>query len=800
MVHLLHLVACLAAAAISFSRASSAPITIDGAAAAHVFTGHGGLSAGASSRLLWDYPTAQRADILDMLFKPQHGMSLHILKVEIGGDAQSTDGTEPSHQHARGDLSCKRGYERFLIAEAKARSPAIKVYGLSWGAPGWINNGTTFFGDEMTAYQTQWVRCIKEDGFDVDYLGSWNERYYGGPDYIVSLRASLDAAGFAGTQIIIPDGGYDASIIADARSNAAFNASFSGVGLHYPCRAAPEVQEAGKMFWASEDWWDQPTWNGAASWGHLLNQNYVIANMTSTIAWSPLWSVYANLEDQAAGLMSAMEPWSGHWDVSPPIWTSAQWCQFTQPGWRFLSVPSGSSGLLPGGGTYVSLVAPGGPSAGFTLILETFGKLSARCAGASAAAPQSLVFALAGGLPAPGARLFVWQTNSTSLFAQLPDLIVAADGTIALTIGVETMVTVTNVAGGNKGLPAAPVPASALFPLPYSDDFSAYAEDAMASYFADQFGSFAVRGGRLTQVAPMNPGKLAWSGDADPFTLIGGVSWGDVSVEADVVIGAGAPAAVADGLPAQLLPCNASAPEQVWSFGKVAEGYMSGGNGECLNAYGCGRDAVFWQCVTSGGSCCGAECYDGLRFTLAATGQVVCALPAVGCLTAVAGGGLTFAACAPTAAAAAAANQTFDFDAASGALALAGGAGLCLSQSPPPPPPVPYAQVCARIAAYQAFSLPRPPPGYCLQLQASGAWLLTSARGALANGTIAAPGARPVLLRVAAAGARITAFADGVQLAAVSDAQHAGGMAGLGSGFHAASFGAFKAAPASASS
>ena len=106
-------------------------------------------------------------------------------------------------------------------------------------------------------------------------------------------------------------------------------------------------------------------------------------------------------------------------------------------------------------------------------------------------------------------------------------------------------------------------------------------------------------------------------------------------------------------------------------------------------------------------------------------------------------------------------------------------------------------EVCARIASYSAFSLPRPPPGYCLQLQASGAWLLTNAHGTLANGTIAAPGTAPTLLSVAAVGGAVTASANGAELARVTDTLHAGGMAGLGSGFHAASFGAFKVAPAS---
>ena len=65
--------------------AAAAPIILDGATVHHAFDGIGALSAGASSRLLYDYPDAQRADILDLLFKPSFAASLQILKVEIGG-------------------------------------------------------------------------------------------------------------------------------------------------------------------------------------------------------------------------------------------------------------------------------------------------------------------------------------------------------------------------------------------------------------------------------------------------------------------------------------------------------------------------------------------------------------------------------------------------------------------------------------------------------------------------------------------------------------------------------------------
>lgn len=61
------------------------PLPLDPATAHHTFEGIGGLSAGASSRLLYDYPEPQRSDILDLLFKPFEGASLDILKVEIGG-------------------------------------------------------------------------------------------------------------------------------------------------------------------------------------------------------------------------------------------------------------------------------------------------------------------------------------------------------------------------------------------------------------------------------------------------------------------------------------------------------------------------------------------------------------------------------------------------------------------------------------------------------------------------------------------------------------------------------------------
>src|SRR5579872_3611941 len=100
-------------------------IKIDGSSTGRVFEGIGGVSAGASSRLLIDYPEPQRSQILDYLFKPGYGAALQRLKVEIGGDVNSTDGSEPSFMRTPTDRNSRRGYEWWLMIEAHKRNPNI---------------------------------------------------------------------------------------------------------------------------------------------------------------------------------------------------------------------------------------------------------------------------------------------------------------------------------------------------------------------------------------------------------------------------------------------------------------------------------------------------------------------------------------------------------------------------------------------------------------------------------------------------------------------------------------------------
>ena len=235
-------------------------ITIDGRSGGRTFDGVGALSAGASSRLLIDYPEPQRSRILDYLFKPGYGASLQILKVEIGGDTNSTDGSEPSHMRTPSDLNCNRGYEWWLMEEAKKRNPNIQLSALQWGAPAWTGtDDPTIWTQANVDYSVAWLGCARQHGLNINYLGGWNEKGFNAP-YFEKLRASLDAHGYRDVKVIVNDD-FGWNVVKPLTEDAAFRDAVDAVGVHYACGylsnsdhcvSPPEAQALGKALHASE--------------------------------------------------------------------------------------------------------------------------------------------------------------------------------------------------------------------------------------------------------------------------------------------------------------------------------------------------------------------------------------------------------------------------------------------------------------------------------------------------------------------------------------------------------------------
>jgi hypothetical protein len=191
----------------------------------------GAQSTAGSARLLIDYSQPERDAVLDLLFKPQFGASLQHLKVEIGGDGQISCGAEASGQRGGGSGAADwgaAGYEGWLMAEAKKRSPDLALLGLVSAWPAWVNpNGSSPWASPATeanaaAYVTAWVQGMHAaHNLSIDWVGLWNEREYT-QSYVFTLRAALDAAGFAGA--LISAGGHDyesgGAFLADGRADA----------------------------------------------------------------------------------------------------------------------------------------------------------------------------------------------------------------------------------------------------------------------------------------------------------------------------------------------------------------------------------------------------------------------------------------------------------------------------------------------------------------------------------------------------------------------------------------------------
>eukprot|EP01064_Diplonema_japonicum_P022994 TRINITY_DN3336_c1_g1_i1.p1 TRINITY_DN3336_c1_g1~~TRINITY_DN3336_c1_g1_i1.p1 ORF type:complete len:825 (+),score=228.69 TRINITY_DN3336_c1_g1_i1:51-2477(+) len=539
------------------------------------FNGIGGLSGGgATSRLLVDYKEPMRTQILDYLFKPNFGANLQILKVEIGGDSQSTDGTETSHMHSKDDLDVTRGYEWWLMKEAKARNPDIKLYGLPWAFPGWVGNdpttgvpsGSPFtYPNQTSNYILQWIKGAKNThGLDIDYIGIWNERS-SSASYAQSLRDTFAQNGFGDIKIVAKDGGAD--ICTTLQQDPAYAKTVDIIGLHYPSDYSDYsvCHSLNKPVWASEESSSYDDYNGAACWARVTASHYVLSGMTASIMWNLVGAYYHGTNWYASSMLTSVQPWSGFWENMEVVWATAHITQFTKIGWKYLKNGSGS-GQLTNGGFYTTLVDPTGTD--FTIIVVKISHEHAPCTRPGlpkeTVNPETATFKLAADMGNVSTLAF-WRSNfeaATKMeFEKQPDMQIA-NGEFTIPIALGDFFTFSTVRTATKGAytPPASVPS---FPLPHSDDFDGVVNGQEAPLCADQIGAFEVHPDSkntsnkiMRQMVPQLP--IGWSdhGSNGPMTLIGMKEWQDVTVQVDFRL----PVPQATG-------CVATRVNQMWANG-----------------------------------------------------------------------------------------------------------------------------------------------------------------------------------------------------------------------------------------
>jgi O-glycosyl hydrolase len=528
---------CLAATTLIAAPASPAAaattITINGTAPGRTFDGVGAISGGGgNSRLLIDYPEPQRSQLLDYLFKPGYGAAMQILKVEVGGDTNSTSGAEPSHQHTAADLNCGRGYEWWLMEQAKARNPGIKLVGLAWGAPGWIGNGN-FWSTDMVNYLVAWLDCAKNShGLTIDYLGGWNERGYN-KGWYESLKSTLNSRGYGNVKVIADDTSFQPAD--EVVTDPAFASAVDVLGSHYVCGyrgsqsncpSSANAIASGKPIWASENGSDDYN-AGAVALARGINRGYLDGKMTAYINWPVIAAITPNIPFPTMGVALAAQPWSGAYSIGRNAWVMAHTTQFTAPGWRYLDSASGYLGGNRSNGSYVTLRAPG--TGDWTTVIETM----------DATAAQTFTASVTGGLST--GQVHVWSTKVTSsnpgdYFAHATDV---PGGSFSLTLQPGYVYTLSTTTGQGKG--TATSPAAGTMALPYTDSYDGYPTGREARYLADMQGAFEVtgcgagRGGRcVRQMTPRAP--ITWDDLSDPYALLGDLGWANYKVSSDVLL------------------------------------------------------------------------------------------------------------------------------------------------------------------------------------------------------------------------------------------------------------------------
>jgi O-glycosyl hydrolase len=511
-------------------------ITINGSSAGRTFDGVGAVSGGGgNSRLLIDYPEPQRGQILDYLFKPGYGAALQILKVEIGGDTNSTSGAEPSHSHFRGDLDCNRGYEWWIMEEAKRRNPAIKLMGLPWGAPGWIGNGTFLSGD-LSTYLLSWLGCARQHNLTIDYLiPAQNERQWNAATTI-AVRNALNANGYSNVKLQVAED-WTYSPADQFAANPALRDAVDAIGVHYSCgylsdqktcNSSATAINSGKALWSSENG-SQDYNGGAKPLARGINRVYIDAKMTSYMNWDLVASTTPNNLWSTVGLVLANQPWSGYYSVGRTTWAIAHTTQFTAPGWKYLDTSTGYLGGNRNNGSYVTMKSP--DNTDYSMIIETL----------DATAAQTLDLTVTGGLPTGPVHVWATNLNSTnpadSLVRQAD--ITPSGGRYSLTVQPGYQYTVTTTTGQGKGTATSPGQGS--LALPYTDDFESYAAGREAKYLMDMQGAFEVaacgggRAGRCVRQASTQA-PITWKTLSDPYAELGSTTWNNYTVKADVLL------------------------------------------------------------------------------------------------------------------------------------------------------------------------------------------------------------------------------------------------------------------------
>ena len=482
-------------------------VNINGEDLGRTFQGIGGVTSNGMTKLLREYPSPQRDDILDLLFKPKFGASFHVLKVEIGSDANGTCGTEPSHMRSETDFDITRGVGLWLAQQAKKRNPNIILDAIRWGTPSWLTDN-----EKKYLYYKNFLEGARDSfGLHFDYLApDENEGSFSRNWVVNTLRPGLNRDGFSGIKLSGADSTTDWNIAPIIDGDSQLKEALSVINVHYKQDSPELAKQSGLPIFDSEDLVAfRHKFSCCLDMAYKIIRSYASGRMVQYQMHPIIEAIYDNVPYTCKSLLTAAHPWTGHYTPEAAMWVTAQFTQFIQPGWHYID-----SGCSSGEAhSYLTLKDP--VTGDFSIIVLNRSETSAEF--------EFHINKL------NASAVHVWRTTEHDHFVRLEDVPVAG-GTISITLPPNSICTLTTTTGQIKGQPAHRIPSETAFPLPYHDNFEHYAIGKQPRYTVDQSGAFEIHeggneGGKcLKQVITQSIKPIDWERRAtpSPYTILGG--------------------------------------------------------------------------------------------------------------------------------------------------------------------------------------------------------------------------------------------------------------------------------------
>lgn len=485
----------------------SITVHINGNNLGRVFEGIGGVTSNGMTKLLREYPVNQRDDIIDLLFRPKFGASFHLLKVEIGSDANGTCGTEPSHMRSESDFDITRGVGLWLAQEAKKRNPKLLLDAIRWGTPAWITDDKKKY-----LFYKNFLQGAKNSfHLNFDFLApDENEGSYSRNWVVNTLRPGLNADGFAQVKLTGADSTTDWNIASMVTGDNGLKNALYAINAHYKQDSPDNAKNCGLPIFDSEDIAAfRHKFSSSLDMAYKMIRSYASGRMVQYQMHPVIEAIYDNAPYTYKSLLAAAHPWTGHYSVEPSLWVTAQFTQFMQPGWNYID--SGCSS----GSERSYLTLKDTQTGDFSIIVLNRG-----------ASDAEYTFQLSN---LPANILHLWKTTEQEQFVQSRDLTVTG-GAVNVTVPAYSICTLTTTTGQQKGQPAHAIPEATSFPLPYTDNFQSYELGKQPLYTIDQSGAYEIHeGGRngakcLKQIITQSIKPVDWERRAtpSPYTILGG--------------------------------------------------------------------------------------------------------------------------------------------------------------------------------------------------------------------------------------------------------------------------------------